>query len=237
MATSAAAEPRAEGPRGRVNYLIPAVPSSLYRNGRVLTRRDLDGSDAGTVGVDLEEQELVIQDARGLAGSARRTLESNGFELLPRALSQPALDFFQHEQVARDYYRECEEVVREHTGAAEVAAFDHNVRSAAGKERERRIEGGQQVQGPAHLAHGDYTLRSGPERLRALSKAPSVNDTLSSLLEPGRSLLDPKRVERVLGAAGRFAIINLWRNIAADLVSALCFVLFQIRNSQFEIRN
>ena len=37
---------------------------------------------------------------------------------------------------------------------------------------------GQQVQGPAHMVHGDYTLTSAPQRLRDLAQPPGANDTL-----------------------------------------------------------
>jgi hypothetical protein len=140
-------------------------------------------------------------------------------------LAKPDLDFFDHEQVIRTYYPECAEIVREASGAKFVAAFDHNVRSAAGKQSKRRIEGGQQVQGPAGVVHGDYTLTSAPQRLRDLAQPPTENDTLRTLLADGDSLLDPAEVERAL-AAGRFAIINLWRNIVPEPVAthplALC---------------
>ena len=110
-------------------------------------------------------------------------------------------------------------------GARHVAAFDHNVRSASGKESGRRIEGGQHVQPPAHLVHGDYTLTSGPQRLRDLAKPPSTNDTYRTLLADGATLLDGTSVAHALDG-GRFAIINLWRNIAPEPVAthplALC---------------
>ena len=44
---------------------------------------------------------------------------------------------------------------------ARAYAFDHNVRSAGGKEAKQRIKGGQDVQGPAHLVHRDYTRAAG----------------------------------------------------------------------------
>ena len=211
---------------GWFNYLHPSVRHSLYRNGEVLTRRDPDGSDAGTEGVVLEQRQMTVHDARLLDGTKRRTLARNGFELLTRPLLRPDLDFFDHLEVLQDYYRECAEVVRETTTARHVFAFDHNVRSAAGKEGKRRISGGQQVQGPAHLAHGDYTLRSAPERLRDLAKPPSGNDTLRSIIDRGQSLLEPEMVDRALGEGGRFALINVWRNIAHESVAthplALC---------------
>ncbi len=210
---------------GSFKYLAPSAEPSLYRNGKVLTRRDEDGSDAGWQGVELEAREMPVHDARGLEATARRTLAMNGFEVCTSPLSMPDLDFFNHDQVVQSYYPECAEIVRAVSGASFVAAFDHNVRSAAGKKSERRIKGGQQVQGPAHVVHGDYTLTSAPQRLRDLSQPPGANDTLRRPLAEGETLLDGRQVERVL-EGGRFAIINLWRNIARTPVQthplALC---------------
>ncbi len=210
---------------GSFNYLAPSVQPSLYRNGKVLTRRDQSGSDAGWVGVDLEARHKPVHDARRIAATARRTLVRNGFELRARPLENPGLDFFDHDQVVRSYYPLCAEIVREASGARNVFAFDHNIRSAVGKQDNQQIKGGQQVQGPAHLVHGDYTLTSAPQRLRDLAKPPGANDTLRTLLPDGEALLDPAEVERVLDG-GRFAIVNLWRNIAQGPVEshplALC---------------
>ena len=205
--------------------MAPAITPSLYRNGKVLTRRDRDGSDAGREGVDLVDCPMQVHDARDIEKVDRRTLARSGFELCARPLAEPDVDFLDNEQVVRGYYPECAEIVQEASGAAQVFAFDHNVRSATGKQSKQRIEGGQQVQGPAHLVHGDYTLTSAPQRLRDLAKPPSVNDTLRAVLPDGEALLDTEAVERALGG-GRFAIINVWRNIAeAPVVTdplALC---------------
>ncbi len=210
---------------GSFQYLTASVAHSLYRNGKVLTRRDKDGSDAGWDGVDLEARCMPVHDARRRAPTARCTLAQNGFEMRAHSLATPAVDFLNHKQVVCTYYPQCVEIVREATGASFVAAFDHNVRSAAGKQRNRRIQGGQQVQGPAHVVHGDYTLTSAPQRLRDLTKSTGTNDTFHSFLPDGESLLDASEVERLL-ADGRFAIINVWRNIAQDPVEsdplALC---------------
>jgi hypothetical protein len=202
---------------GSFKYLTASVQHSLFRNGKVLTRRDQDGSDAGWDGVDLEAREMPVHDARRLAATAQRTLADNGFEVRACPLSTPDLDFFDHGHVVRSYYRECADIVAEASGASFVAAFDHNVRSAAGKQSKRRIQGGQQVQGPAHVVHGDYTLTSAPQRLRDLTKPPGANDTLRTLLSDEQSLLDPVEIERLL-AGGRFAIINVWRNIVQEPV-------------------
>jgi hypothetical protein len=210
---------------GLFNYMADSSKSSLYRNGEVLTRRNQDGSDARWEGVNLEERRMPVVNARILATTPPCTLATNGFEMQLRPLARQDLNFLDHEQVVRHYYPECAEIVREASGASFAAAFDHNVRSAAGKRSGQRIEGGQQVQGPARVVHGDYTLTSAPQRLRDLSSPPTGNDTLRTVLAEGRSLLEPDAVERAL-ASGRFAIINLWRNIAAEPVAtqplALC---------------
>ena len=227
MVTSASATALdAPGTLGAFNYMAASAKSSLYRNGKVLTRRDRDGNDAGTEGMTMVELELVVNDARCVGGPQRRTVETHGFELFSRPLARSDLDFYDHRQVVREYYAECARIVQEATGAARVFAFDHNIRSAAGKKRKKRIAGGQQVQKPAHDVHGDYTLTSGPQRLRDLAKPPSGNDTLRSVLDEGDTLLDPDWVERALDENGRFALINLWRNIAPEPVAihplALC---------------
>ena len=226
MTTATTPATGAEGSLGRLNYLDASVPGSLYRNGMMLTRRNADGTDGGIEGVIFDERQMTVHNARLLLGQERRSVDKNGFELLPRPLQRPNLDFFDHQDVVQDYYRECEQTVREVTGAPAVVAFDHNVRSAAGKKNQQRIRGGQEVQGPASIAHGDYTLRSAPERLQRLAEPPAKNDTRRSMIEQGQSLLDPEKVERTIDEGRRFAIINVWRNIAEEPVAthplALC---------------
>ena len=220
------ATPDVPGTRGRLTYVAPGVKSSLFRTGDVLTRRDKDGSDAGTEGLLTEELEVVIHDARQLDDSKRRTIETHGFEILTRPLTDPDLDFYDHRQIVTAYYPACEAIIRSETGAQRVFAFDHNVRSASGKESNKRTAGGQPVQNPIHMVHGDYTLTSAPQRLHDLAKPPSANDTLRTVLTEGETLLDPRWVQHAVEDSGRYAIINLWRSIAPEPVAthplALC---------------
>jgi len=204
---------------GKFNYLAASVEHSLYRNGQVLTRRDLGGNDAPWQGADLASQQLAVRDARGLPDGQRPTLQANGFELIDDPMAGPAIDFLRHDQVVSLYYRHCAQVIQRQCGAATVVAFDHNVRSVSGHQGQLQAEGGQQVQPPLHMVHGDYTLTSAPQRLRDLSKPPTVNDTFRSQLAAGQSLLEAEQVESAL-STGRFSIINLWRNIAAEAVAA-----------------
>jgi len=205
------------GRTGRFNYMAEQATPSLFRNGLVYTRRDQDGSDGGSVGVDVAQYNQGVRDARALSGAQRKTCEHNGFELLNEPLDNPALDFFDHNQVVHTYYKECEALVAASTGAR-AFAFDHNVRSAQGKSRKTRIAGGQQVQGPAKIVHGDYTLFSAPQRLKDLANPPNVNDTLRTVLPAGESLVSQGDVDASLADGGRFAIINVWRNIVEEPV-------------------
>ena len=209
--------------RGSINYLADSVAPSLFRTGEVLTRRNRDGSDSGSSGVVVDHRTVPIHDARR---SGPPTSEANGFELLDRPSAFAGIDFYDHRPVVERYYDECEAIIRTHTGANFVAAFDHNVRSAEDKASQRRIRDGQEVQGPAHMVHGDYTLTSAPQRLADLAQVPTGNDTYVSRLG-NRDTLVPAELEADIGTgARRFAIINLWRSITDHPVTrdalALC---------------
>ena len=136
---------------------------------------------------------------------------------------------------------ECEAIVRKITGAKTVKAFDHNIRSEQGKNSKERLNNGQNVQGPVHVVHGDYTKSSLDRALRQLCEPPRINDTYAKNFLPGQTLLDSAETESAI-RNGRVAIINLWRSIAPEPVEvnplAVCdstsvipedLVVFEIR--------
>ena len=213
------------GTTGSFMYMDDAAEPSLLRNSKVLTRRDKGGSDAEWKGVNLEPRQMPVADARLMQGDDRPTLERNGFELLSRPMADDTINFLDNDQVLHNYYPHCEKVIKEACGGSVVRAFDHNIRSAGGKKAKDQIEGGQQVQGPAHVVHGDYTLTSAPQRLRDLTRPPKENDTIRALLKDNETLIDATAAEKAIDS-GRFAIINLWRSIADEPVAtnpmALC---------------
>ena len=200
---------------GSLKFLHSETQSSLYRNDRVRMVRDHRGNFVESYGVATQPHELQIADARLLTAGQRMTLEENGFELFSAPVA--GYDFMDHEQVTGDYYRDCEALVAQQTGG-QVWAFDHNIRSATGQADKRQEKSGQGVQAPAHIVHGDYTLRSAPERLRQLTQTPNVNDTLKANARAKEGLIPYDTAERALSAGGRFSIINVWRNIRAQPV-------------------
>tara|TARA_B000000441_G_C21724449_1_gene341440 strand:- start:286 stop:1248 length:963 start_codon:yes stop_codon:yes gene_type:complete len=199
--------------------------NSLYKNGKVFTKRDINGSDAGSKGIDLNKKNIKILDARETSQKNKISIDKQGFEILHSNINNLDLDFFNNKEVLDKYYSYCADFIKDRTGAKDVYAFDHNIRSASGKKSKKMILGGQQVQGPAYIVHGDYTLTSAPDRFSQLSKPVGKNDTLRQLLGKSGSLLSPDTVNETL-RNGRFAIINLWRNIVQDPVEinplALC---------------
>jgi hypothetical protein len=132
--------------------------------------------------------------------------------------------YYSFKDTVNTYYSDCEAAVKEATGARWAFAFDHNVRSKSGNSGMKRQAGAAQgrqglVQGPAQVVHGDYTLRSAAERMHQLGLPPSANDTLRQVLGD-QPLLSPEILARATAPGGRWAIINVWRNIAHTPVQA-----------------
>ncbi len=202
--------------QGEFRYIASTISSSLFRNNQVMIERDADGNTKSSRGVVLEAVTLPVLNARN-SPDRQPCCEKNGFELIHAPLADGTLDLRDHPAVVQHYYAQCEKLVSKITGA-QAYAFDHNVRSASGKKSGERVAGGQNVQGPAHLVHGDYTLRSGPERFRQLAQPPAGNDTLKGFLPDQTALIPDEVVRKTMASGKRFAIINVWRNISDDPV-------------------
>jgi len=133
-----------------------------------------------------ERVSVQVYDCRPIADQL--TLDEAGFELVSHRSAFH--DYYEPERVRAEYYAEAASVLKEATGALEVFIFDHNVRN---KPRSDRGELG--VRMPVEGAHNDYTLSSGPRRIREILEE---NDALE--------LIDH-----------RAALINLWRPIVGPV--------------------
>jgi hypothetical protein len=133
---------------------------------------------------------VPIHDMRPLAGEL--SLDREGFALV--STSAEIRNFDDEDELRRVLYPETQRVIAEATGASEVFVFDHTIR--------RRVPGledrtkGEPRQ-PVPRVHVDYTLRSGPQRVRDFFGADAE-----------------RRIAR------RFAVINLWRPIRGPLHDA-----------------
>ena len=137
---------------------------------------------------------LPIRDARALDPAP--SLDREGFTLVHH--ETVALNLYDPESARTVYYPEVEKLVAGVTGARRVLAFDHNVRNPQKAER-----GEDGAQAPGRFAHNDYTLKSGPQRVRDLLPAEEAEERLKH----------------------RFAVINVWRPIRGpvhDTPLAVC---------------
>jgi hypothetical protein len=124
---------------------------------------------------------LPVYNGRAVAD--RLTLDGQGFAFVRHETK--VVNFYDPDEVRRVYYPEVAQLVKDVTGAIRVEVFDHNVRS-----RPMAKAGLNGAREPVKFAHNDYTLKSGPQRVRDL------------LSEEAEALLKH-----------RFAEINVWRPI------------------------
>ncbi len=137
-----------------------------------------------------DEHRVRIRSARPIAGEI--SLEREGFALLDA--KSTTQDFYDEAELRRIYYPECERVVAQATGATHVVVFDHTSRARQTNTPDRAIGAPRQ---PVMRVHNDYTVKSGPQRVRDLF---------------------PDEAEALLHR--RFAFINLWRPIRGPLRDA-----------------
>jgi hypothetical protein len=135
-----------------------------------------------------EQKQVNVLNARPIA--ARLTLDGEGFALARQ--QSRVVNFYDDDEVRSIYYPECETLLKEVTGAARVVVFDHIVRSA-----EHAKRGDKGIKLPAKGVHNDYTLHSGPQRVRDF-----FGDEAEILLK------------------NRFAIVNVWRPIRGPVAEA-----------------
>jgi hypothetical protein len=136
------------------------------------------------------EHTVTIRDVRPLASTL--CLERQGFQLVGAASS--VRDFYDQEAVRSRYYAETVALLEELTGASRVLVFDHTIR--------RRIPGATDrttgiPRQPVPRVHNDYTVKSGPQRVRDL-----LGEDASDLLRR------------------RFAVVNVWRPIRGPIRDA-----------------
>jgi hypothetical protein len=127
------------------------------------------------------KHEMRIYDGRCVAD--RLTLDGQGFAFVRH--ESRVVNFYDPGEVERVYYPEVAQLVKDVTGAVRVQVFDHNVRC-----RPMAKEGRNGAREPVKFAHNDYTLKSGPQRVRDL-----MGDEAEELLKQ------------------RFVEINVWRPI------------------------
>jgi hypothetical protein len=132
-----------------------------------------------------EGRRVFIQDGRPVVDTF--SIDREGFALVPH--STKTADLYDEGALKNSYYPETEALLKAETGASKVVIFDHTIRTSHQQPR------GVGLPREAVLrVHNDYTLKSGPQRVRDLV---------------------PEEAETRLKK--RFAIVNVWRPIVGPL--------------------
>lgn len=120
-------------------------------------------------GTDVREVEVYD----GWAAVDRLSADVEGFEL--HGFSAAFRDFDDDGAIRTHFYAQVVEYVKQHTGARRVVVFDHTLRKRLPPDLKQQTE----VQRPAvMLVHSDYTVASGPQRVRDILPA-EADDLLS----------------------------------------------------------
>jgi hypothetical protein len=147
-------------------------------------------TEGGTPQRTYQNVKHMMTILNGRAVNERLTLDGQGFTLMRYPTA--TVNLYDEDEVRAVYYPEVERLVKEATGAARVLVFDHNVR--CGPMAKEGLNGARE---PVRFAHNDYTLKSGPQRVRDL-----MGDEAEALLK------------------NRFVFINVWRPIRGPVEEA-----------------
>ncbi len=165
-----------------LNYLVPSAQKPV-----VYLYRPPPGMPAQSG--QYEKRRVAIVDARPLA--PQLSLDRQGFCL---ARHRSAMrDFHDAAELTAVYYPEIERLAKAATAASRVWVFDHTLRASVPGN-----DGFDAVRTPVRVAHCDYTVASGPQRVR--------------------DLLPPDEAAKIL--AHRFAIINIWQPLKGPVQEA-----------------
>jgi hypothetical protein len=140
-----------------------------------------------------EERAVPVRNGRSL--TRELSLDEHGFVITPH--DTKVADLSDEAEVTSAYYAEMEQLVKDVTGANRVLVFDHTIRSVP-----LASQGRKGIREPVKRVHNDYTVKSGPQRVRDLL---------------------PDEAEELLKR--RFAVINVWRPLRRPVETsplALC---------------
>ncbi|MEM9682310.1 MAG: CmcJ/NvfI family oxidoreductase [Pseudomonadota bacterium] len=141
--------------------------------------------DVPKIFFDVEERRLAIEDMREVTESL--SLDREGFAL--RTHDSAVRDFYDDDEIEDFYYPEIESLLKNALGASKVAIFDVTRRSDTG----HGAANPDGRRGPATRVHVDYTVKSGPQRVK--------------------DILGEEEAARLQANGARIVQVNVWRPI------------------------
>ena len=200
MAEAAAPQQQTDAVEAVLNYTIDTGVKPINET---MGPGDMSRRRTGTI----DAHRMTIRNGRKLDEQPK--LEIHGFELVDHDTRMK--DFFDAEELKSVYYPECEELVKQRSGAYRVVIFDHTLRSGDQATREEKL-----IREPVMTVHNDYTEWSGPQRVRDLLPA----DEAEELLKHRFAIIQVWRAIRKPIESNPLAIANARDLAAADLIAA-----------------
>jgi hypothetical protein len=105
-----------------------------------------------------EQHQVAIHSARPILETL--SIDVQGFALTHGRTA--VRNFDDPEELRRLYDAEVASLVMERTGARTALVFDHTIRRITGN------DANASSRAPVHVVHNDYTIKSGPQRVRDL---------------------------------------------------------------------
>lgn len=186
-----AVSPQAKTPRAAAGVSAPMTFIRPQDTKPVFHSSALTGG-APKIFFDVDSHMVSIADMRDIADTL--SIDREGFKLLRSPTTVD--DLYDDEAVKRIYYPEIEALLRREFGASRVAIFDATRRSDGGT----GAVNPDGLRGPATRVHVDYTVKSGPQRVK--------------------DILGEAEVARLAAAGARIVQVNVWRPIRGPVERA-----------------
>jgi hypothetical protein len=176
--------PRAKGPRAGAGVAAPLTFIRPQDTKPVFHSSAMTGGNP-KIFFDVDSHTVTISDMRDIAETL--SVDREGFKLLrhPTAVD----DLYDDKAIEQVYYPEIEALLRREFGASKVAVFDVTRRSDGGSGA-LNADG---LRGPATRVHVDYTVNSGPQRIK--------------------DILGEAEAARIAASGARVIQVNVWRPI------------------------
>lgn len=171
--------------KGGLSFIRPQDDKPVFHSSALT-------GDVPKVFFEMDEHIMPIGDMREIADSL--SIDREGFELWPHATK--VTDLYDDDAVENEYNPEIETLLRERFNASQVVVFDVTRRSDSGQ----GAANPDGLRGPARRVHADYTVKSGPQRVR--------------------DILGEAEAERLFESGAHIIQVNVWRPISGPVQRA-----------------
>ncbi len=171
--------------RGELSFIAPQDEKPVFHSSALT-------GDVPKVFFKNEAHTVPIKDMRDIADTL--SVDHEGFELVRHTTS--VTDLYDDDAVENAYNPEVEALLRARFGASKVVVFDVTRRSDSGK----GAANPDGLRGPARRVHADYTVKSGPQRVK--------------------DVLGEAEAQRLFDTGAHIIQVNVWRPITGPVKRA-----------------